>query len=291
VLGIAGAALLEGASRTFRTPREIETALSIPVLGFLPLVAESEFRLAHERRRPFRGGRADRLKRFGVDRQLTPFGEALRAIRTRLMGDLAAPTPGGGRVLLVASALADEGKSTIASNLAHSLARAGLSTLLIDADVRRPALVQKGASPAGLLQALRGVGELPEMLTVEKDSGLRVLPVGTVESIAEASDLVGSKAMPELLERLRGEFDLVILDAPPILPFADGRQLANWANLVLMVVAWGTTDRDSASAALEELGANVDKVAGIVLNKVDLRAYPLYATGYAYQDRPARAAA
>jgi capsular exopolysaccharide synthesis family protein len=231
------------------------------------------------------------LKRFGVDRQLTPFGEALRAIRTRLMGDLAAQSPGGGRVLLVASALADEGKSTVASNIAHSLARAGLSTLLIDADVRRPALVRTGASAAGLLQALKGAGDLEEMLTVEKDSGLKVLRVGTVESIAEASDLVGSKAMPDLLERLRGEFDLVVLDAPPILPFADGRQLANWADLVLMVVAWGATDRDSASAALEELGANVDKVGGIVLNKVDLRAYPLYATGYAYQDRPARAVA
>lgn len=284
VLGLGLAALLESASRTFRTPQDVEAALGVPVLGLLPLVGDPELRLAHESRKLFRGGREVRLKRFGVDRQLTPFGEALRGVRTRLTTAFRRDGAGA-KVLLVASAVPDEGKSTVAANVAHSLARAGFSTLLVDADVRRPELaVRRAPGRPGLLEALRPGSDLDALIQDDKEGGLKVLSVGSVESTADAAELVGSKAMPELIERLRRRFEVVVLDAPPLLPYADARQLANWADQVVLVVAWGATDRDSAAAALDALGPNAEKVSGAVLNKVDLRAYPLYSSGYAYQE-------
>lgn len=294
--GIGAAGIAESLSRGYRTQRDVEASLDIPVLGHLPLIGswkqERPRGTGQLQARTLRGPTPDasgrgEIGRYGVDLPLTPFGEALRTVRSRLAGSLGDEPV----VIAILSAVPDEGKSTVAVNLAHSFAKSGFSTLLIDVDVRKSAgLGAAGAAQggAGLIQLLGQEATARECdIRTDPVSGLRILPLGRVADVAEASELICGPAMKAVLARLRERFRIVILDAPPLLPFADGRELLDIADAGLFVVEWNRTDPESASAALQTTDQAVGKFAGIVMNKVDLRAAPSY--GYGYGDA-ARAA-
>ncbi len=291
IAGLGAALLAESLSRGYRTIREVEASLSIPVLGHLPLIGSWTTARRNLRGRPApvaadgRPARGDRvptgstrnIARYGVDQPLTPFGEALRTVRSRLASEA------GGRpqVLAVLSAVPNEGKSTVAVNLAHSFAKSGLSTLLVDVDVRKPR--PEGASSApGLMQMLDGSDGADRQVFVDPVSGLHVLPLGRVDDVAAASELLTGPAMKALLERLRERFQVVVLDSPPLLPFVDGRNLMEHADTGLFVVEWNRTDSEAASAALDTIGPSIRKVAGVLLNKVDLRTQRYDDYGYDY---------
>lgn len=259
VLGIGAATLAEGLARGFRTAREVEDALSLPVIGLLPRV-----------------GASDDPTRLAIDRPLTPFGQGVRSIRMRVRST---EGPTGSQVLLVASALAGEGKSTLAINLARVFARQGCTTLLIDADVRNPTLSQRLGKADGLLKVLREEHPVEPLLETDPASGLRLLPLGTIDDVGSASELLTSDKVGPVLDRLRQDFEVIVLDGPALLSSVDGRQLLEHADLGLLVVAWAGTDRDNVAAALEAIGPNVNRMAGAVLNKVDLRRYRLYDHG------------
>jgi exopolysaccharide transport family protein len=271
VLGFGAAAIAETLSRGFRSAHHVTETLDLPVLGALPENPGPGWFKRAGRRRVGRD-----LSRLGSDGPGSAFGEAVRSVRLRLASRL----DGSAGVLLVASALPGEGKSTLAANLAHAFAKAGTRTLLVDADVRNPTLTRFGArGTPGLLDVLRGERKLEEVLGTDADTGCSFLPLGRAPDASAGAELVTNAGMQTLVAELREQFPVVVIDGPPLLPFADAGRMLEFCDAALMVVMWAATDRDHAAAALDSLGPQERKVVGVVLNKVDLRSYRAYEYG------------
>jgi capsular exopolysaccharide synthesis family protein len=183
--------------------------------------------------------------------------------------------------VLVTSAIPKEGKTVVAVNLALVLARHSKRVLLVDADLRRPAVHSTlGASPSnGLADVLEGREKLLSVLRWVNSLHIFVLPAGSAEG--NLSDLLHSQRLRELLTVAAVSFDWVIIDSPPINLFADPALLASLSDAILMVVRSGLTPKqglDEAVAALE--GAFI---AGVVLNADDSPLHTDYYSKYKYK--------
>ncbi len=177
-------------------------------------------------------------------------------------------------VIAVTSAGAGEGKSSACAMLAESCARLGRRTVLVDADIRNPAQAHRyGLSGAAdLLAALEGEATLDEVLWRDPASGLTVLP--SEAAPARRAELLAGPEFAVLLESLRDQFEVVVIDTPPLLAVADGRLLAASADRVALLLRWGETRREDLRAAartLEEAGV---QAAGLVLSGTPGRADP-----------------
>jgi capsular exopolysaccharide synthesis family protein len=206
-----------------------------------------------------------RSQRKGYYRTISGFEEAVRTLRnTILLGDFEQRL----RSILLTSAGPGEGKTTAAVHLAVSHAEQGKKTLLIDGDLRRPNIHRKfGLSPeAGFTNVL--TGQLPwrdALIPVPGRPNLTMIPAGPPSH--RAADLVGPR-IADLLDEFAKEYDLVILDGPPLLGFAEPLQMATATDGVLVISRAGETRRKAVSsvlAALERIRANV---IGIVLNQM-----------------------
>lgn len=232
------------------TPDDIGDALGLPVLGITPRIA----------------GPTDRLAR--LDGALPPvFQEALRGIRARI---LLSPIASAVRTLAVTSTSAGEGKTSVASNLAISMALSGRRVLLVDSDLRRPrlhALFNVSRSP-GLSDLVAGRASVGAALRETTVKGLFVLPAGNYRE--SPADLLDNAPFRQLIQGLSEGFDLVVLDSPPVMAVADASIIANAASAVLFVVGAGATSREVAQAAIDRLTAAQAQVIGVVLNKADL---------------------
>lgn len=192
-----------------------------------------------------------------------------------------------GRVFVVTSSLPSEGKSTTAANLAISTAEAGARVLLVDADLRRPKLATYLGldGDLGLSEVLIGEAELDDVLQPWGGQGLSVLASG--HRPPNPSELLQSEEMDVLLEKLRGRFDIVIFDTPPLLPVSDAALLSHKASGAIVVCAATRTHRGELSAAIEILNQVEAKVLGIVLTMIPSRGpyaagYSRYGYGYDY---------
>jgi succinoglycan biosynthesis transport protein ExoP len=288
MLGMGGAFLLEAMNTSVRRPEDLEFALNVPGLAVIPRLAPS----AQPARRI--GGllRSGKKVDPGAERSLgavsQPFSvglEAFRMLRTSLIwceqGDQM-------KTLVVTSAAPGEGKTLTAANLAVTFAYDGLRVLLIDCDVRRPklhGLFQVPRAP-GLMELLtpamaatNGVESLSfdpgqgrtesgravtDVIRPTKVRGLSLLPCGALPT--NASNLLSGVRMRVLLQELAKNFDLVILDTPPVLATADAGILASLADGVLLVVRAGQTDRVAAKRAHQQLVNVKARVVGTVLN-------------------------
>ncbi len=170
------------------------------------------------------------------------------------------------RTVAVTSAGRREGRTTTAANLALTAAQDGRKTVLVEADLRHASLgALLGLAPrAGLAEVIQGTAELGQ--AVARFGPIAVLCAGQA---ADASALPRSERATIVLEQLHAAYDLVILDAPPALAFADGDRLAAGADAAVLVVRAGATPRQVVRLAMESLG---DRAAGIVLNDVDPKA-------------------
>lgn len=205
--------------------------------------------------------------------------EAYRQLRTNVQYSLA-DRPSN--VVLVTSAGVGEGKSTTASNLAVAFARAGSRTLLIDADMRRPQVHNFfGLSlEPGLHQLLQGQLDLVSGNTDVGVPNLSVVTAGKVSG-GDASELIGSHRMQELLSAVRDRFDVIIVDTPPALAVTEAKILAPKANATLLIARAGETKEKELDYAVRELERVGGQVLGVVLNRfsVDM------AYGYKYRYR------
>jgi len=180
------------------------------------------------------------------------------------------------RVVAVTSAARREGRTTTAANLALTAAQDGRTALLVEADLRRPSLAGLfGLAPrAGLAEVLDGTAELGQ--AIARVGPLAILCAGEARDL----EITRRPRAAAVVEQLRAAYDLVVLDAPPALAFADGDRLAAAADAALLVVRAGSTPRQVVRLALESLG---DRAAGIVLNDVDVDAVAhgrwIYAAG------------
>jgi capsular exopolysaccharide synthesis family protein len=212
-----------------------------------------------------------------------PRAEAFRHLRTNLKFlDVDRPL----KAIVVTSAIPEEGKSTTTANLAITMSQAGHKVLLIEGDLRRPKVVEylglEGA--VGLTNVLVGQVDLDTVLQPWGNDGLWVLASGSIPP--NPSELLGSQNMAELLTRVKERFDIVLIDAPPLLPVTDAAVAASAADGAVLVVRHGHTTRaqaESAAQALRDVDANF---VGCVLNMAPVRGGDAYAYGYGYDDRP-----
>lgn len=203
--------------------------------------------------------------------------ESYRQLRTNLRF---ANVTGHAKTLLITSSLPGEGKSTTASNLAISIAEAGNSVCLIDADLRRPMVGEYLGleRDAGLTTALVGLAPVDDLLQQWGDHQLFVLTSGQIPP--NPSELLGSAEMKNLILHLEEVFDYVLIDAPPLLPVTDAAVLSQHVGGIVLVVGAQkikTNDLQRSIAALEMVEANL---LGLVMNFVPGRGPDAYSYGY-----------
>lgn len=209
---------------------------------------------------------------------LSPRAESFRALRTNLQFlDM-----GGRSSFVITSSVPSEGKSTTTINLAIALADAGRRVALLDTDLRKPKVAEylgvEGG--AGLTDVLIGRADINDVMLPWGGRSLYVLTAGKIPP--NPSELLGSDRMSALLEALEKDFDVVLCDAPPLLPVTDAAILARATSGALMVVSAGRTTRHQLTLATEAIDAVGAKLAGFVMSMVPTRGPDAYYAGYGY---------
>jgi receptor protein-tyrosine kinase len=215
----------------------------------------------------------------------SPVVEEYRQLRTNLQFLSVDDPP---RVMMVTSALPGEGKTTLAINLALALGEADHRVALVEADLRRPRVTRYLGlvEGAGLSNVLSGGAELEDVAQTYGGMGLSVLAAGPKPP--NPGELLASAHMTALLDKLRGKHDFVIIDAPPLLPVADGSGLAPSVDGVVLSVRYGSTRKEQLRQAAQTLDGVHATTLGVVLNIVPLRAEVAAAYGYGYRYEPGR---
>jgi capsular exopolysaccharide synthesis family protein len=187
------------------------------------------------------------------------------------------------RVIMVSSAVPAEGKTTLVINLALALAEAGQRVIVVEADLRRPKVTSYlgMVGGVGLTNVLTGTAYLEEVLQQHGMDGLTVLAAGPTPP--NPGELLASSHMRAVVEKLRGRFDVVLVDAPPLLPVADASGLAPHTDGVLLSVRYGSTHRDQLRQAATTVERAGGRTLGAVLNIVPPRAGSAYGYGYSYE--------
>jgi succinoglycan biosynthesis transport protein ExoP len=259
VLGIGGAVLREALNRRVRSEEHAAVVADAPVLG-------SILEDPHAASRPL----------VVVRDTGSVAAEAYRRLRTNLR---VLNTAHGVRSFVVSSAVASEGKTLVTANLAIAFAQTGTRVVLVDADLRRPAL----ADVLGLRSTVGLSAVVAEDLPVEAalqtwrdDLPLEVLASGWQPS--DPSELLESDRLAEVLEALAERADLVILDAPALLPVADAAILARLTSGVLLVASFASTQADHLKAAARSIAEVDGQLLGVVLNRVPVRSAWRYRT-------------
>lgn len=207
----------------------------------------------------------------------SPRAESFRQLRTNLQF---ANVSGNAKTLLITSSLPGEGKSTTAANLAISLAQAGQTVCLIDADLRRPMVddylgLERNA---GLTTALVGSADINELLQPWGEDNLYVLTSGMIPP--NPSELLGSNEMKSLIKRLEEVFDSVVIDAPPLLPVTDAAVLSQHVSGVAVVVGTQKVKLQELERALRSLEMVEATLIGVVLNRIPAKGPDSYGYGY-----------
>jgi polysaccharide biosynthesis transport protein len=262
LLGIGGALLSDLLDNTITDPEQAARVLNTDIVGGLPAIKLRDSRSAGQLNAP-----AGALVKFAESSQekISGYEEAIRTLRNSiLLGDFDRRM----RSLLVTSASPGEGKTTTAVHLAISHSQQHKKTLLIDADLRRPSVHKKMQIPAnvGLSNYLTENLSWKDVMVKDPDyPDLDVIAAGPPSR--KASDLIGPR-MVDLLEEASREYDLVIVDAPPLLGFAEPLQMATCSDGVLVVTRAGTTSRKAVGSVLATLKRLRANVVGVVLNQV-----------------------
>ena len=271
-LAIGGALLLDRLDTTLRNPEEAARYLKTDVIATIPLdatasilpkspkpeLAETSL-LGQVTAGESKEGRSKRYRTISV------FEEAVRTLRnTILLSDFEQRL----RSIVITSAEPGDGKTTVAVHLAAANAARGKKTLLVDGDLRRPSVHARLdlTQHEGLSSVLTGEMTWKEvLLSVDNRPNLTVLPAGPGSH--RAADLIGPR-LSELLDEFAKEYDLVILDAPPLLGFAECLQMASTADGVLIVTRAGETKRKSVATVISTLRRIRANIVGVVLNRV-----------------------
>jgi len=288
--GAGLAVLLEHADHTVKQRDDVESSLHLPVLGTIPRIDGDELRL----------GRFPALTQFAhrygprkstqgsvalttVAQSRSPAAEAFRQLGTGLVYSR---TWESARRILVTSPTEGDGKTSIAANLAISLANQRFRVLLIDCDVygKQHSLFNLPSSPGVSEVVLEGLAP-NDVLQQSGVAGLSVMTSGKIP--AKTSDIIGSERMRAMLNDMAQEFDLLVLDCSPILALADSAILSVNSDAVLLVVRAGHTAVSAAAEAMRHLLAVGARVTGVVLNDPDERARE-YGGYYGYGYRTTR---
>jgi polysaccharide biosynthesis transport protein len=270
MFGVGGVLLLEYIENGFMTVEQTEATLGYPVLAILPNIEKSEYDPE---------GTGVTIPTYVVKKPLSRFSEAIRAVRVGVsLSNVDAPP----KLVLITSSVPGEGKSTFSSAFATSAAATGQRVLLIDGDMRHPSTSKLfGLEKQIGLVDLLGTGLEPvQVIQRFHGSTLSVLPAGGATK--NAPDLLGSQKMMDLLKQFRSEYDFIVVDTPPVTAVVDSLIVANEADKIVFVIEWESTPREVVARAMSVLGTNKERLAGIVLNKAQLKQMRYHQTYYGY---------
>ncbi|MBL8552338.1 MAG: AAA family ATPase [Hyphomonadaceae bacterium] len=259
-VGIAVGLLMDMLDNSLSTSEDVEHKIGVSALVSVPLLHAKDFKGLPE----FRQNPLDYL----ADKPMSGYAESLRVLRSSLIhahGDKKL------RVVALTSALPQEGKTTVSMCLARVAAMSGQKVVLVDCDLRHPAVSQVLGfdSDQGLFEVLTNGVDWRQAIRQDPETHARVLP--TVASQFSPRDVFSSQSMQRLMAELRAECDLVILDCPPILAVAETRTLVTHADSVVLVARAQKTPVAAVRAALREVELTGSEVMGVALNGVDFR--------------------
>jgi polysaccharide biosynthesis transport protein len=302
--------LREKLDRSVNEPGQLKTVMRARELGVIPSVdihtaalkpQHTLFRLGKGRQGPLEGVPDEAFAIFSGENsrtELVAWNERASIVTESFRSTLASLMRENGQgqrpqVILVSSPNPGEGKTTIVSNLGIALSETGWRVLMIDADFRRPRLHQIFQVPSdwGVSSLLEE--EMPVSSYVASQLAvptamprLYVLPSGPpMKSVQRA---VYSRRLPEIIQAMRGHFDVVLIDAPPLLPFADGRVMARYTDGVVLVIRAGMTEQAEAFLAYERLQEDGTTFLGTILNDwKPTKSNSSYYNNYYYRDRDA----
>ncbi len=257
--------LIEYLDDRIRSPEQIDKVLKLPVVGLIAKMSNG-----------YHGTGKHQL--IAVREPRSPIVEAFRSLRTNIQfAGVDQPI----RTLLVTSTGPSEGKSTVAANLAVVMAQAGLKVTLVDADLRRPTLHKQftQVNRSGLTDMiLRDPSQWSSLTVASGVPNLSLLLSGSLPP--NPSELLGSKRMHQLIDHLHQSHDMVIIDAPPLLPVTDALVLSVLTDGVLMVIDYGSTRIGEALQGKIQLDQSGARLLGVVMNKI-----PSGRRGYSYYYR------
>lgn len=263
ILGAAAVAAIGALDTRIRTSQDLETLAPLPVLGLLSRTRRSQDQVAVTMRAP-----------------QSPAAEAVRTLRTNLR--FLDPEASIGQAFTITSSVASEGKTTTAVNLAIAAAEAGRRVLLVDADLRRPRVadVMSIDGGVGLTDVLTQGVTVDEAVQPWGHYRLAVLAAGPVPP--NPAELLGTTAMSDLIEQWRREYEIVILDGPPLLPVTDAALLSRMAAGAIIVCAAGRTRSQQLLGALRLLEQTGARAFGIVLTMLPERGEDAYGYSAGY---------
>jgi succinoglycan biosynthesis transport protein ExoP len=260
-LGLLLVYILHLIDSTLHSGAELRDVTGLPCFALLPEVGKRA--LGHLK-----------VHDYVVRRPLTPFAEQVRALRTALALDIDHP-----HVITVTAALPGEGKSHLTLSLGRSAQLAGERVLAIDCDIRQATFQHRlgGRSAPGLMEVLRGEAAWRDVIQDDPLSAMKFIAAGK-----PGGDVVGlflSDRMRQLLADLRDNYDLILMDTPPVESMTESRVAAVLADATLLCVRWRSTRSETLLRTLEVLHDTHAKVIGTVLTRVDTRVH--LRSGYA----------
>jgi len=281
-LGMAFVVMRERADKTLQQPGEVALWLETPELGVIPSNDAARRRLyyySHQKRvgqqdkKALPPGKDDKTGGSSVElitmsQRPSMTAEAFRVVLTSIL--FSSENGSRPRVLVVTSPGPGEGKTTVATNLAISMAEIGRRVLLVDADLRRPRVHTLFGLPneAGLTSLLQSrdleKADVDAVIHPTQAASLFAMPSGPATSAA--ANLLFSPVLNLLLQRFRDEYDMVIVDTPPSLQMPDARVVAREADAVVLVFRSGRTTRDAALATAQRFAEDKTRILGTILN-------------------------
>jgi polysaccharide biosynthesis transport protein len=291
-LGMAVGMFREVMNRSLYTHEQVESALQTACISLVPLVGVEDS--APGNAKPMLSPYQDLGHGFDnrriiprspdvfwavLDSPLSRFAEAIRSIK--LAVDLNSGAVNSNKVIGFTSSLPNEGKSTIASNVALLMAQAGAHVILVDCDLRNPSLSRSLAPNAdhGILDVIAGKLSLEDVIWTDRSTNLAFLPAAIRTRVMYSSDFLAADATQELFEVLRSRYDYVLVDLSPLMPVVDARATSVFMDCYICVVEWGRTKIDSVKYAFKDAQNIRENVLGVVLNKADIdrlkRHYPI----------------
>jgi succinoglycan biosynthesis transport protein ExoP len=282
---------------TVRTPEQVETLSGLPSLGMIHMSLESNTKrkkmqpsvaLTTQAQTDLRKTTVGLLAHA---RPKSEVAESYRALRTSILLSAVGAAP---KVIMMTSALPQEGKTTTSINTAIVLAQKGGKVLLVDADMRRPTIHQtfKLRNRTGLSTVLTGSSCADDLIVPSSIlPNLFVLPAGPPPP--HPAELLDSNMMRGLIETWRGQFDHIIIDTPPVLSVTDAVLLSAQMDTVLLVIRSAQTSKDALRRSRDVLAQVNARVMGVVVNAIDLQSpdayYYYYGSNYAgrYYDESA----